>query len=283
MNNSKPFIVRYVLLLSVLLVSPLHAGLTDEGFTLYDRNNFTIGVGLGLVEYNTQVKITDTETDRTVFIDLENTLGLPSDDQVRTIYGGFRFTDKHHLLFGYFDVGRDSTLLEVNENFNDIIVLDAEVTVEDNSRFYYLGYGYSMFQDERSSVQFVAGLQVIDMQLQAEARGSITIGDDAFTRAEVFKGDLVAPHPLFGVNIDFAFTPKWSVSTKFSLVHGTYDGDTASVIQTNIISNYRVNQHVGVLLGWTYFHADLDIDDDTELGEIDYGYNGAFLGLHTGF
>jgi len=33
----------------------------------------------------------------------------------------------------------------------------------------------------------------------------------------------------------------------------------------------------------TYFNADVNIDDETELTEISYGYNGAFIGMHFAF
>jgi hypothetical protein len=40
---------------------------------------------------------------------------------------------------------------------------------------------------------------------------------------------------------------------------------------------------VGLLLGITYFSAEVDVRDAEKIDEISYAYDGLFLGLHFGF
>lgn len=68
----------------------LHA---DEA-NLYEGNKFAIGVGLGIVEFDTNVKITDKQSSGLpIFIDLEGKLDLPEISHVTTLYGAYRFNE----------------------------------------------------------------------------------------------------------------------------------------------------------------------------------------------
>jgi hypothetical protein len=40
---------------------------------------------------------------------------------------------------------------------------------------------------------------------------------------------------------------------------------------------------VGLLVGVTYFEADVKIEDDLEKTDVSYRYDGAFIGLHVLF
>ena len=54
----------------------------------------------------------------------------------------------------------------------------------------------------------------------------------------------------------------WSLSTKISLVGGSFGDVSASVLQTSINSHYQFTKHTGLLLGMTYFNADVKSDDE---------------------
>ena len=255
----------------------------DEGEMAFNNGKLAIGVGVGIVSFDTNAKVTDKESGKSFFVDLEGTLGLDDYDNVNTIYGAYRFNPKHSIQFGYFAIHRESTLLDVSETFGNIVSLDATVHLEDRSRFYYLGYGYNLFRDPRSNIDLVVGLNAIDIKLLADIEGTLEIGDEEVSEGELYDADVVAPHPLVGLNLGHAFTPEWSLTTRFLLIHGSYDGVTASAVQASIISRYQFSRHMGGLLGWTYFESNIDYDDDDEFIKAKYGYTGLFLGLHVGF
>lgn len=257
----------------------LHA---DEP-NLYQGNNFALGAGFGIVKFDTNVKVTDKQNGSTRYLDLEGNLDLPEISHVNTLYGAYRFNEKHSMLFGYFGINRSASLLKINENFNDLILIDAEVTISDKTRFYYLSYGYSLFHDDRSDITFVAGLNGLDLRLLAEASGQITVNGVTRSNELVAEANIFAPLPLIGLNFGFSFTPKWSVATKISLVGGSFGDVSAGVLQTSINTLYQFNQHIGLLMGITYFNADVEIDDEADVTDVSYGYTGAFIGMHFGF
>jgi hypothetical protein len=227
--------------------------------------------------------VTTKASGRSRYIDLEGNLGLPELDRVNTFYGAYRFNEKHSMVFGYFSIERDSTLVDFSGSYDDIVLVKAKVSIEDNSRFYNIGYGYNLFRDDRSSITLVAGLNTLNLRLKAEASGDVTVNGITRSNAVIAEGDVLAPLPLFGLNFGVSFTPRFSISTRVSLVGGTYQEVSANVVQVSINSLYRVSEHSGLVLGITYFDANVDIDDDDEVTEISYGYNGAFAGFHLGF
>ena len=86
-----------------------------------------------------------------------------------------------------------------------------------------------------------------------------------------------------GLNFGYSFTPKWTLFTEISVVGGSFGDVSASVLQTSINARYRFTEHVGLLIGITYFDAKITIDNETDITDITYGYNGGFIGMHFGF
>lgn len=202
---------------------------------------------------------------------------------VNIIYGAYDFNERHSLVFNYFAIHRESRLVDFDANYDDIILLRATIEVEDKSRFFSLGYGYNLFRDDRSSVTLVAGLNLMDLRLEATAFGELTVEGVADRRAEVVEADVVAPLPLVGLNFSFSFTSKWGISTQLALISGTHQGTSATVWQTSINSLYRISPHIGILLGINHFDAAVEIDDSDERSDVQYGYNGLFAGVHLAY
>lgn len=265
----------------------LHAGAAlhndDVNLLHYDGNKFALGAGIGAVYYDTNAKVTDKQSGRSYYIDLEGNLDLPEIARVNMLYGGYKFNKKHALLFSYFSINRHVSLVDVDKNIDDLIIINAKLEISDKTEFYYLSYGYSLFYDDRSNVTLVAGINGMDLRLLVESSGSITIGNTTKSDGKVVEANVFAPLPLIGLNFRFNFTPKWNLRTKISLVGGTYEDVSASVLQTSITSGYRLSKHIAVLLGLTYFNAAVTIDDEAIKTDIGYGYTGVFGGIHFTF
>jgi len=257
----------------------LHA---DEA-NLYQKNDVALGIGFGIVKFDTNVKVSDKQSGSTRYLDLEGNLDLPEISHVNTIYGAYRFNKKHSILFEYFAINRSASPLKIDENYDDLIIIDAEVTITDKTRFYNLSYGYSLFHDDRSNIMLVAGLNGLDLRLLVEASGQVTVNGVTKSDEVVAEANVFAPLPLIGLNFGFSFTPKLSVATKISLVGGSFEDVSAGVLQTSINSLYRLNQHAGLILGITYFNAHVSIVDETDVTDVSYGYRGAYIGMHLAF
>jgi hypothetical protein len=243
---------------------------------------FLLGTGYGIVRFDVNAKVTDKDSGRSRYIDLEGNLGLEKRSSVRNIYGSYRISDKHSIQFAYFDINRSSTFISIDESYGDLLAINASVEVKDTSGFYNLSYGYQLFKDINSMITLIVGLNGIDLRFSAEARGEITVGNQSRSEAIIAEADAFAPLPLLGLHFITAFTPEWSIATRVSLVAGTYEDVTAGILQANIFSRYQFSKHVGLLLGLTYFSADIDVEDNDELIEVSYGYDGIFVGLQFG-
>ncbi len=255
----------------------------DEESNLYEGTRLYLGVGLGIVRFDTKSKVTDKASGKSLFLDLEGNLDLPGISHVTTFYGAYRFNPKHSILFSYFAINRQSHLVNFSKQLieDDVtVIVNADVYVQDKTRFYNVNYGYSLFRDNRSEITFVAGLHTLDLRLIVDAKGEVIVNGFTRTEYKLTEADVLAPLPLLGLNFAFSFTPEWSLATKVSLVHGSSRGVGATITQTSVNSMYRATKHVGIIMGISYFSASASIDDADQLTEIEYGYNGAYLGAH---
>ena len=94
------------------------------------------------------------------------------------------------------------------------------------------------------------------------------------------ESDVFAPLPLIGLNFGFRITNSWDFATKVAFIAGSYEDLSATVFQSSIQAIYRINQSFGVVMGLTYFDADIIIESCSKKRDISYGYDGAYIGMH---
>lgn len=281
MRNYKNGLVLFCLVLMGILYPVPELAWSQESVEV-KKGKFALGVGYAIARFDTNIKFQNKQTGISVFVDGESTLGLPETDILPVLYGAYRFTNKHMMGFSYFKVKRESTLLDFDETVGDITIT-GQATLRDNTSFYNLFYGYSLYQDERSRVIGLIGINGLDLKYIFEANGTITYPGGSTTSSYEVEEGIFAPLPLLGLQFWYAFTPKWSIDTKVAFVAGQYQETKAWVVNTAITSRYQFNKHVGGMLGLAYFDADVTIEDSEERTDIKYGYDGLFLGLHIVF
>ena len=281
MRNHKKNISLVCLVLLGIVLPVSNIAWAQEAVEV-EEGKFALGVGYAIARFDTNFKFKDKQSGISVFVDGEGTLGLPETDLVPILYGAYRFNKKHMMGFSYFRVKRESTLLDFDDTVDDITI-SGQVTLRDNTRFYNLFYGYSLYEDERSRVQGLIGINALDLKYVFEASGTISYPGGSTTASYETEEGIFAPLPLFGFNFWYAFTPKWSLDTKVTFVAGQYQETKAWVVNTAITSRYQFNRHVGGLLGISYFDADVTIEESEERTDVNYGYDGLFLGLHVVF
>lgn len=254
-------------------------------FTDYDqhRKKGLVGVGLAAVRFDTKLRFTEKQSGVSVFLDPEGQLGLPEVARVNTFYAAFRLGEKHVIGTSYFAVKRDSTIFREEINLEDLVVLRGEATITDNTKYYFIDYGYSLFRDDRSYVLGLFGIAGLDLKYKFDAFGEIIINGVTSSGTYSKEASVFAPLPLIGIDLSFAFTPKWSVATKVALVTGSYQGTRASAIQARTDARYWFTEYVGGVIGLSYFNADVTIEKENETQEIGYAYGGAYAGLHFVF
>jgi len=270
-----------LVLISHLIIAPVKADPGD--IDIYQDAKILLGVGAAIVRLDSKITITDKQTGDSLFLDMEGTLGLPSQTHVTNFYGAYQFNKNHAFGIGYFRINRSSELINFEGNLDDIVIVKANATLTDKTAFTKIFYGYSLFRDDRSVVRLLGGLFVLDFEYIFEAEGEITIDGVTLTQTLREEVRLLAPLPMIGVDFSFSFTPKWSVDTSVLFVGGSYQEVSATVLQTSVRATYHATKHIGLDMGIAYFDADVTIDKETERQEVFYGYDGIFLGVHARF
>lgn len=281
MRNYKKSLVLFALVLIGILYPVPELAWAQESVEV-KKGKFALGVGYAIARFDTSVKFQDKQTGISAFVDGEGTLGLPETDILPVLYGAYRFNKKHMMGFSYFKVKRESTLPDFDETVDDITIA-GQATLRDNTSFYNLFYGYSLYEDDRSRVLGLIGINVLDLKYILEAEGTITDTNGSNMTSYEDEASVVAPLPLLGLQLWYAFTPKWGIGTKVSFVAGQYQDTKAWVVNTEINARYQFNKNVGGLIGVSYFDAEVTIEDSDERTDINYGYDGLFLGLHIVF
>ena len=266
-------------LLFVYAASAAHANTQPDQIELYKSGRFALGIGAAVVKFDTKVKFTDKQSGISIFLDPEGNLDLPEISHVTTIYGGWNINHKHSLSFSFFNINRESSIIDFDETLEDVRII-GNASISDTTDFYQLTYGYTLFNDERSKIKLVAGIYGLDLKYVFEAEGQIT--EDGVTSAgSVYEeAKVFAPLPLIGLDFWYSFTPEWALNTKVSFVAGSYEDVSAGVLQTSINAQYRFTDHIGLMFGLAYFDADVEIEDDIEKIDIAYGYDGGYIGMH---
>ncbi len=78
--------------------------ISNGQYSMNVGRTLSIGVGVGFERFDTNLKFTEKSTGRTVFIDMEGTLGMPETDTVPILYGYWRINGNHGLGFSYYQI-----------------------------------------------------------------------------------------------------------------------------------------------------------------------------------
>ena len=125
---------------------------TTHNETTYDSKDFALGIGVGVMQFNTDAKATSKKNGTSIYVDLEGDLNLPEISTVYSLYGAYRFNSDHAISFRYFGVNREYDQ-DVYSKIND--TYQGQVALYDRSKFYNLYYGYKLFRDKKSSITLV--------------------------------------------------------------------------------------------------------------------------------
>ncbi len=263
----------------------------DQQEVEYPQKRFELGIGVGLARFDTNFKFTKKDTGVSLYVDGEGTLGLPDKDNVPVIYGYYRFAKRHGIGFSMFHINRQSVLFQLDEekdfHLGDLTVTagaQANITLTDETSFYFLSYNYTIFDDKRSLLFASFGLYGLDLLYRLDASGSITLqGIPLVANSLSREASVFAPLPLFGLNAWYYFTPKWAMGTRISLVAGSYQEISGEVLDTTVQAKYKLSKRLGFTFGITYFNAELTIDNPDLKTEVAYGFDGIALGLDISF
>ncbi len=200
-------------------------------------------------------------------VSFEKSLGGDTTDSVVRIDGYYRFNDRHRLEFGSFTVDRDgvTTLTAVLNIGDETFAINETVTSNIKYTITKVGYAYSFYHSPQVELSLVAGLNITDYDISYSG-SSGTSGASGVT----------APLPLFGLQMTYAMSPKWSVhflSEAFYIdIEDTLKG---TLLNSEFSIEYKAFKNFAIGAGTTRVSTDLDVNDDD--------WKGSFSDSHRGY
>jgi hypothetical protein len=235
-----------------------------------------LAVGAYLATFGSDLRVDSDDLGAGTDIDLEDTLDL--DDELASFWvnGYWRFFDRHRLEFTYYDLSRDGRRsLDEDVQFGDqTFEVGASVDSEIEFRVGKLAYAYSIVQTEQWDAALALGLTAI--QLKATLSGEIEAGDASAGR-EVDTAETVAPLPVLGGRVWYAFADNWTARLEgdlFALEFGDYEG---SLVDAEISLDYDLTDWFGVSLGYNYVDINVDKTGGSFDASIGYDYSAITL------
>jgi hypothetical protein len=239
------------------------------------EETFTISGGVFLPSFDTSAQV-DTSLGIGTGVNLEDDLGLTSDETTFWGDASWRFARKHRLTVAYFGFTRDANAVANKELTigDETFPVGASLSSEFKLQIVPIAYSYSFMNREK--YEFGASLGLHWYTMDFSVAGSASLNDEDLN--DSVSVDANAPMPLLGLFFDYHFTPKWSVGFHGQFFALDLNDDTFSfsgtVTNLRLSTEYWVFNHVGLGVAVNWFKLDVDLDDSDWKGSVDYEYWG---------
>ncbi|MFN7986624.1 MAG: hypothetical protein U0529_04070 [Thermoanaerobaculia bacterium] len=244
---------------------------------------FRLDLGGFFQKFETTIRIDSEKYGRGTEVNLEDDLGLSSDQANFRADGYWRFGRHGRLDFAYTGWNRQADH-----------VLDRDVTIGDTTyhagasvdstlrvKLVELYYGYSFWNTPKFEAGLQIGLSAMFNKVQVDGTGTISGGGQS-TGGSFSSEDrsLTAPVPAIGVQVRYTIVPKLLVSGRLRGLGATIDNVKASSTQGRVALDYYPWKNVG--FGAAYDYMDIKIEKQSDpTTELDYKFSGpmAYLSL----
>lgn len=192
-----------------------------------------------------------------VAVDLENALGLDTQNQIFRVAALYRIGEKrrHRVDLDYLYFNRTATKTIDREITVDNVILPVGRRVDTTFNYQIIraAYSYSFFQDDRMDLAASFGFFVMPIKFAISAEG-LGSGEGEFK--------FTAPLPAFGLRGDFAITPRWMLRTNLDVFYLKYQSFEGGLVDTRIAVEYNPWDHFGFGLGFENFRLQLKAKND---------------------
>lgn len=258
--------------LAMALLASMPAQADDDRFTLrLGAMQADADISLrGAVDYEGQTY--DYETSRMGF----------GDDTAPRVEGGFRFGNRHRLLFNYFQFDKDRRyMLDQEVSFGDT-TFPAGSNARAEAQFDLASLVYDFALVETDTTGF--GLQIGAEWAKLEGRAAAEAGEDRFEARDDADGVAPVVGARFSAN---TADQRWRFTLQGQYLDAgwgdfeDYDGD---ITRANALVEYRFTRNFGVFAGYDWFKLDVEKTfDATSRGALDLRFKGPTVGVTLAF
>ncbi|MDH5221116.1 MAG: hypothetical protein OEW94_07780 [Betaproteobacteria bacterium] len=203
-------------------------------------------------------------------IDWERDLGGETSMTVPRLDGYFRFAPKHRMDFSWYKIDRGGLIVSQRGlDFGDVTfppgsTLDSEL----NTETLKATYTYSFYRAPEIETSLSVGLHVTRMDASVRSSGGGLAESNSVT----------APLPVFGFRLDYAFTPKWWMRSKYELFFlDSADEYQGALSDFTIAVEHHTFKHVGFGFGLNRSSLDIEVQDPDQRGAFSSVLNGLML------
>jgi hypothetical protein len=213
-------------------------------------------------------------------LNLEDDLNLSSDTTTWNVNGFWRFGSASSLGFVYTSFDRDGgNNLDRTITVGDTVFeADARIETESKLDFLQLYYRWSAINSGKTEAGFSFGLSTYKISASIAGEGTVTEGGESTFRRRAAEGeDIVAPIPVVGLFLNYAFTPNLILMADANFFRIDVSGVSGNVISSQAKLDYYFTKNfgAGVSIFGNYIRAEVTGDTDWNLG---FGQNG--FGAH---
>ncbi len=210
-------------------------------------------------------------------LDWKRNLGGDTDTIIPRIDGYYRFTPYHRFDFSWYKIalgGQKEVLSDVD--FGDItipsgFVVESQLNVET----FKAAYNYSFYRAKEIEVAISAGVHTMKINTEIGANSDESTQDNA---------KFTAPLPVFGVNLAYSLSPKWSVYSRYDLFFIELDESYSGALSDYVLGlNFQAFNNVGFVLAANRFALDMEIDSGDYVGALDYLFNGVLFTVNVNY
>ncbi len=233
-----------------------------------DWDRFRFSAGAFFIDLDTEAHVDSSTLGRGTGIDLEDDLGLDSDQALLFLSARYRFARKHSIAVGFLSIQRngDVTLTEDIQFGDDLFRISVDVESNFDFELLQLSYRYAFLSREKFDMAFFVGINSVDYDIALTALGGAVEG----------RENEKYPVPSLGLGSRFRFARGWSLGIGAAYFEYSTDDWEASFLVTDIDVEYFPWRHVGFGVGYNRLEIEY-VEEGSDALDIDFTYDGIMV------
>ena len=248
--------------------------------TAFGEETVVLRLGSYFSDFDTNVKLSGPNGG--TGINLEDALGLDSDQAVFRGGIAWRIAPRHRLTLEYVDFNRESTgvserdfTIDTDDGFYEFSA-GATLTTHFDWRLIPITYTYSFYQTDNIELAGSLGVHWFKTSIGFAGEATVTppggVPTPVASTAE--EESASGPLPVFGLQGSYALTKQWFVGAKLGWFGLDYDDYSGELWDLGVSTEYWFSEHFGAGLGYSYYTIDLTVEDGDFETSADYTYSG---------
>jgi hypothetical protein len=190
-------------------------------------------------------------------IDLEQDLGLPSQQNDLNLKAFYRLSDRSQLRFDFLAWSRSSTrVLEREIRWDDkVYEVGAQVDAQGGGQMYNLIYQYSFFNNGKVNFGLDGGLSTFNFDTKLTRHVSVGEGGTGVTQTEVHAK--VLPVPVIGAHFEMTLVKRLFWRANAYIFDASVAGYDVKLWEAWTSVDYFVTRNVGLGAGFAATAADI--------------------------